>query len=104
MGRIQQLNLHHCAPAAAEIGKIGDSLYLLQEPYYIKGRPQVPKPANFHSKKGSRAAIYASSLQSFSFVPMHQYTDDDISVALQWVAGWHVVHNNNNVICLNSFL
>ena len=82
MASIQQLNMHHCEAAAAEIGSIADSLYLLQEPYYVKGRPQVRKQSQFHSAPEGRAAIYASALQSFSFVPMHQFTDHDISVGI----------------------
>lgn len=64
----------------AEVGNIADSIYLLQEPYYTTaGRPSIRNPSKFHSKGAARAAIYASSLQSFSFVPMHQFTSHDIA-------------------------
>ena len=82
-GKVQQLNLHHCEAAAAEVGEISDSIYLLQEPYYhTNGRPDVRKPENFYSNAESRAAIYTSSLQSFSFVPMHEFIDDDIAAGI----------------------
>ena len=84
MASIQQLNLRHCEAAAAEVGSIPDSIYLLQEPYYVKGsnRPAVPKPSNFYSNGKSRAAIYVSALQSCTFVPMPQFIEDDIAVGI----------------------
>ena len=68
----------------AAIGDIPDSIYLLQEPYFnTKGRPGVRKPSQlFYSKSDARAAIYVSSLQSFKFVPMPQFTERDISVGI----------------------
>ena len=83
MAKVQQVNLRHCEAAAALVGDIEDSIYLLQEPYYIKydpNRPGVRTPSCYHAKPGSRAGIYASALKSFKFVPMHEFTDDDISV------------------------
>ena len=79
--KVQQLNLQHKETATIEVGSIPDSIYLLQEPYYNTwGYPGVRKTKNFFSKPNSRAAIYCSALTSFSFVPMNQFTDDDITV------------------------
>ena len=83
MAKIQQWNLHNEEVTTLEIGDISDSIYLLQEPYYdskSKYRPGVRKVKNFHSHPRSRAAIYASALTSFSFVPMPQFTNEDIAV------------------------
>ena len=82
MAKIQQWNLHHEIVATLEVGSIPDSIYLLQEPYYANGRPGVRKPNNFHSSPNSRAAIYCSALNSMSFVPMAQFTEDDIAVGI----------------------
>ena len=85
MAKVQQWNLHHEIAATLEVGVIPDSIYLLQEPYYdpkANGRPGVRKPKNFHSHPNSRAAIYCSALTSFSFVPMPQFTEEDITVGI----------------------
>ena len=81
--KFQQLNLHHCKAAMAEVGSMPDSIYLLQDPYYTPaGRPGVRKPSNFHSVGTARAAIYVSSIQSCAFVPMPQFTCHDIATGI----------------------
>ena len=83
MAKIQQWNIHHEKAASIEIGAIPDSIYLMQEPYYTPGgRPGVRKPRNFHSYRQARAAIYVSALSSFTFVPMPQFTAEDIAVGI----------------------
>ena len=83
MAKVQQLNLHHCEAAMAQVGEIPDSIYLLQEPYYNKNRrPGVRSPSSFYASPEARAAIYTSSLKSFKFVPMHQFVGHDISTGV----------------------
>ena len=82
MANIIQLNCHKAeVPTGITVGKVPDTIYLLQEIYYKKrsGKPGVRIKSHFHGKPNSRAAIYLSSLSSCTFVPMHQFIDTDIA-------------------------
>ena len=83
MVRINQINCRKCEQATLTVGSIPDSIYLMQEIYYTaKGNAGVRVKSHLYGKPQSRAAIYLSSLQSCSFVPMPQFTDDDISTVI----------------------
>ena len=80
MAKVFQLNLHHAINATGiTVGNIPDSVYLVQETYFNRGKPGVRKKSHYFGSNNSRAGIYSSALQSCKFVPMYQFTDVDIA-------------------------
>ena len=82
MVKIQQWNVRHEIAAMLELGQ-SDSIYLIQDPYYLpNGKAGVRTPRGYHSFPKSRAGIYCSALQSCSYVPMPEFTQEDITVGI----------------------
>ena len=82
MAKVFQLNLHHATDATGiTVGRHPDSVYLVQDAYFPpgQGKPGVRRKAHYHGTNRGRAGIYLSALQSCTFVPMHQFTENDIA-------------------------